>query len=99
MICPFPLWLLAFMALGVTFKKIETGEARRLVKPDQVFNRIRVEDIGAAGAFLAHQMSNGIFNITDDLPAPPQDVVTYACSFMGIHQKQDFDTADNTYGA
>lgn len=81
-----------------TFKKIEAGEARRLVKPDQVFNRIRVEDIGAATTLLATQKSSGIYNVTDDLPAPPQDVVTFACALLGITppEEQDFDTADLT---
>ena len=28
--------------------------------------------------------TGGIFNVTDDLPAPPQDVVAYAASLMGV---------------
>lgn len=81
-----------------TFKRIEEGTARRLVKPDQVFNRIRVEDIAAATALLAAQQENGIFNITDDEPAPPQDVVTYACDLLSVSPpvEQDFATADLT---
>ncbi len=60
------------------------GKARRLVKPDQVFNRIHVDDIGGAVALLAHIRKHGIVNVTDDEPAPPQDVVEYACNLTGV---------------
>lgn len=78
------------------FRNLENGTARRLVKKDQVFNRIRVEDIGRACAFLAAQKADGIFNVTDSEPCPPQDVVTYAASLMGLEPppEQDFETAE-----
>lgn len=60
------------------------GKARRLVKPGQVFNRIHVDDIAGAVGLLASARSHGIFNVTDDEPAPPQDVVTYACALAGV---------------
>ena len=39
---------------------------------------------------------SGIFNITDDEPAPPQDVVTYAHELMGVAPppELDFETAE-----
>ncbi|WP_377297627.1 NAD-dependent epimerase/dehydratase family protein [Rhizobium sp. SGZ-381] len=78
------------------FVNLSQGTARRLVKPGQVFNRIRVEDIGAATRFLAAQNLGGIFNITDDEPAPPQDVVSEAARLMGVAPppEQAFETAD-----
>ncbi|QLF69145.1 SDR family oxidoreductase [Peteryoungia desertarenae] len=81
-----------------TFHNIAKGTARRLVKKDQVFNRIRVEDIARATAFLAERNTGGIFNITDDEPCPPQDVVTEACRLAGIEPppEQPFETADLT---
>ncbi|WKL20033.1 SDR family oxidoreductase [Agrobacterium tumefaciens] len=80
------------------FMNFEKGTARRLVKKDQVFNRIRVEDIGAALAFLAQRNQRGVFNVTDDEPGPPQDVVSYAATLMGIEPppEQPFETADLT---
>lgn len=71
------------------------GGARRLVKPGQVFNRIRVEDIGRATAFLVARGAQGIFNVTDDRPAPPQDVVAFACQLCGVAlpPETDFETA------
>ena len=37
---------------------------------------------------------NGVVNITDDLPAPPQDVIRYAHELMGTEPPQpvDFET-------
>ncbi|KJF75277.1 SDR family oxidoreductase [Agrobacterium arsenijevicii] len=80
------------------FMNFEKGTARRLVKKDQVFNRIRVEDIGAALAFLTRKNERGVFNVTDDEPAPPQDVVSFAATLMGVEPppEQAFETADLT---
>ncbi|TIT22519.1 MAG: SDR family oxidoreductase [Mesorhizobium sp.] len=63
---------------------LENGTARRLVKPGQVFNRIHCDDIAGALWHLAEGRRGGIFNVTDDMPAPPQDVVAYAARLMGI---------------
>ncbi|MCR4268891.1 SDR family oxidoreductase [Nitratireductor sp. ZSWI3] len=60
------------------------GKARRIVKPGQVFNRIHVDDIAGATAHLARRREGGLFNVTDDAPSPPQDVVAYAARIMGI---------------
>ena len=71
------------------------GTARRLVKPGQVFNRIHCDDIAGALWHLIDHNLGGIFNVTDDLPAPPQDVVTYAASLMGLTPPPEipFETA------
>ncbi|MEZ2131988.1 MULTISPECIES: SDR family oxidoreductase [unclassified Sinorhizobium] len=80
------------------FCNLEKGTARRLIKKDQVFNRIRVEDIGAATAFLAAGNHGGIYNITDDEPCPPQDVVIEAARLMSVEPppEQPFETAELT---
>ena len=77
--------------------KLREGKARRLVKPGQVFNRIHVDDIAQVLDAAAHAPGrNGIFNLTDDLPAPPQDVVSYAAELLGLAPPPeiDFETAD-----
>ena len=74
-----------------TFVNIAEGSARRLVKKDQVFNRIRVEDIGSAVSFLIERNLGGIFNVTDNEPCPPQDVVTEAARIMGIAPPPEID--------
>ncbi len=65
--------------------KLREGTAKRLVKPGQVFNRIHVEDISRAiNACLLGPAPGGIYNVTDDEPAPPQDVVAYAAEQIGV---------------
>lgn len=80
------------------FMNIENGKARRLVKPGQVFNRIHRDDIGQAVSKAIKLKADGIFNITDDEPSPPQDVVALAHELMGIvpPPELDFETADLT---
>lgn len=74
---------------------LENGTARRLVKPDQVFNRIHCDDISGALWHLISGNRGGIFNVTDDQPAPPQDVVAYAAHLMSVEPPPEipFDTA------
>jgi nucleoside-diphosphate-sugar epimerase len=80
------------------FVSLENGTARRLVKKDQVFNRIRVEDIAAATLFLIERQAGGVYNITDHRPAPAQDIIEYAAGLMGVAVPPDmpFETAELT---
>lgn len=77
---------------------LEKGTARRIVKKDQVFNRIHVDDIAGATMLLAKREADGVFNVTDDEPSPPQDVVVYAASLMGVAPPPEtpFEEADMT---
>jgi nucleoside-diphosphate-sugar epimerase len=63
---------------------VADGTARRIVRPGQWFNRIHVEDIAGATAMLARRATAGIFNISDDAPAPPQDVILHAAALLGV---------------
>ncbi|ANL32462.1 SDR family oxidoreductase [Rhizobium phaseoli] len=80
------------------FCNLDKGTARRLIKKGQVFNRIRVEDIGAATRFLSARGLSGIYNVTDDRPGPPQDVIVEAARLMGVEPppEQAFETAELT---
>lgn len=64
---------------------VRDGTARRIIKAGQVFNRIHVEDIAAV---LATAIERGgtheIYNVTDDEPAPPQDVIAFAAELIGV---------------
>ncbi len=73
-----------------------SGKSRRLVKPGQVFNRIHVADIATAVTHAVEGNIGGVFNITDDEPAPPQDVVAFAHELLGTPPPAeiDFETAD-----
>jgi nucleoside-diphosphate-sugar epimerase len=74
------------------------GRARMLVKPGQVFNRIHVEDLATATLLAARQGVDDVLNITDDEPAPPQDVIRYAHRLVGKPdpEAQDFATTEIT---
>ena len=64
---------------------LRDGSARRIVKPGQVFNRIHVDDIALVlDAAMARQPATAIYNVTDDEPAPPQDVVAFAAGLLGL---------------
>ncbi|MFQ5971344.1 MAG: SDR family NAD(P)-dependent oxidoreductase, partial [Alphaproteobacteria bacterium] len=64
---------------------VREGRARRVVKPGQVFSRIHVEDIAdVLRASMARPRPGAIYNVCDDAPTPPQDVVLYACTLLGI---------------
>jgi nucleoside-diphosphate-sugar epimerase len=65
--------------------KLRNGTANRLIKPGQVFNRIHVDDIaGVLMASLAQPRQGVIYNVTDDEPGPPQDVITFAAELTGL---------------
>lgn len=65
--------------------KLRNGTANRLIKPGQVFNRIHVDDIaGVLMASLAQPRQGAIYNVTDDEPGPPQDVITFAAGLTGL---------------
>lgn len=65
-------------------KKLDDGRAHRIVKPGQVFNRIHVDDIVQVIAAAAAGAAGGVFNVADDEPAPPQELVAYAAELMGV---------------
>lgn len=79
---------------------LKAGTARRIVKRGQVFNRIHVEDISRAiyAAALTYEGPGDVFNVSDDAPAPPQDVIALAAMLMGIDPppEQEIESADLT---
>ncbi len=64
--------------------QIARGDARRIVKPGQVFNRIHVDDIAQAIDAAFTRKSSGIFNVADDEPSPPGDPLAFAAQLMGV---------------
>ncbi len=76
---------------------LREGSARRVVKAGQVFSRIHVEDIaGVLEASMAHPSPGRAYNVCDDEPCPPQDVITYAAGLIGVEPPpfEDFETAE-----
>jgi nucleoside-diphosphate-sugar epimerase len=69
---------------------LKTGTARRIVKPGQVFNRVHVDDIARAlVAAIDKDAGHSIYNISDDEPAPPQDVLAYAAELLRLPMPPD----------
>jgi nucleoside-diphosphate-sugar epimerase len=64
--------------------QIARGNARRIVKPGQVFNRIHVGDIAQAIDAAFTRSASGIFNVADDEPTPPGDPIAFAAQLMGV---------------
>lgn len=64
--------------------KVADGSAKRIVKPGQVFNRIHTTDIAQVlMASIERPSRNAIYNVADDEPGPPQDVIAYAAQLLG----------------
>jgi nucleoside-diphosphate-sugar epimerase len=64
---------------------LRAGTARRIVKAGQVFNRIHVEDIARVLiAAMTKPIEHDLFNVADDEPAPPQDVIAFAAELLGV---------------
>ena len=64
--------------------QVARGTARRIDKPGQVFNRIHAADIAQAidAALVNH--ADGVFNVTDDGPAPQGDTIAFAAELLGM---------------
>lgn len=79
------------------FAKVRGGTARRIIKDGQVFSRIHVDDIAQAlAASIACPDPGAIYNLCDDDPAPPQDVIEYAAQLLGlpVPPAVDFEAAE-----
>ena len=64
---------------------VREGRAQRIYKEGQIFSRAHVDDIAAAlQASIAAPDAGELFNIADDEPSPPQDVIAYACALLGV---------------
>ncbi|MCU0910674.1 MAG: SDR family oxidoreductase [Rhodobacteraceae bacterium] len=67
------------------FEKVRDGTARRIVKPGQVFSRIHVDDIAQVlAASIARPNPGAVYNLCDDDPAPPEDVLAHAAHLLGL---------------
>ena len=66
-------------------ERVLDGTARRIDKPDHAFGRIHVDDIaGLIEASMQRPRAGAVYNVCDDAPAPPADVVAHACELLGV---------------
>jgi nucleoside-diphosphate-sugar epimerase len=67
------------------FESMKLGKAQRVIKPGQIFSRIHVEDIASVLLASINNPNPGrIYNLADDEPCPPQDVIAYAAELLGL---------------
>lgn len=67
------------------FSRLKSNKVRAVIKPGHMVNRIHVQDIVAAILRALEQPHKaGIYNLADDMPAPPQDVLHYAADMLGL---------------
>lgn len=81
------------------FAKVRAGTARRIVKPNQVFSRIHVDDIAQVlAASILRPDPGAVYNVCDDEAAPPEDVLAHAAGLLGVAlpPAEDYATAEMT---
>ncbi|SLN23518.1 SDR family oxidoreductase [Oceanibacterium hippocampi] len=78
-------------------ESLRNGTAKRIEKPGQVFSRIHVDDIAEVlEASIARPDPGAVYNVCDDEPAPPGEVIVYAASLLGLEPPPaiPFEAAD-----
>jgi nucleoside-diphosphate-sugar epimerase len=81
------------------FEKVRDGTARRIIKPGQVFSRTHVEDIAQVlHASILRPNPGAAYNVCDDDPAPPEDVLAHAAELLGLPPPPEvpYETAEMT---
>lgn len=76
---------------------MRNGTARRIIKAGQVFSRCHVDDIAQVlAASISRPDPGAVYNICDDDPAPPQDVIAYAAELLDlpVPPAVDFEDAE-----
>ena len=82
--------------------KVRAGRAQRIAKPGHLFSRIHVADIAnVLKASMAKPNPGGVYNVCDDDPAQPSDVIHYACELLGaaVPDEVPFEDAQADMGA
>ena len=71
-------------------ESVKDGSAKRVIKAGQIFSRFHVEDIaGVLLASIQHPRPGAVYNMADDEPCPPQDVIAYAAELLGVATPPD----------
>ena len=81
------------------FEKVRNGTARRIIKENQYFSRIHVDDIASVlAASVARPDPGAIYNVADDDPSPPEDVLSEAARLLDLPDPPElrFEEAEMT---
>lgn len=75
--------------------QLRAGQAQRIAKPGQVFNRIHVEDLGRIAAACAQARLAGPIILSDAEPAAQSEVLAYGARLLGLPVPPEipYDTA------
>jgi hypothetical protein len=79
------------------FDRLRNGTAQRVKKDGQVFSRVHVEDVASVlEASMRRPRAGAIYNVADDEPVAPDEVVTYAADLLGVPMPPEipFDQAE-----
>ena len=67
------------------FEQVRDGTARRIIQPGQIFGRIHVDDIAQVlAASIRHPNPGAAYNVCDDNPCPPEEVIAHAARLLGM---------------
>ena len=78
-------------------ESLRDGTAKRVIRQGQVFSRIHVEDIaGILEASIACPNPGRAYNVADDEPCPPQDVISHGAELLGIKPPPEIAFEDAT---
>lgn len=68
-----------------SFDQVRAGTARRIDFPGRKFSRIHVDDIATVlQTSMATPNPGAVYNVCDDVAASQADVITVACSMLGV---------------
>jgi nucleoside-diphosphate-sugar epimerase len=87
------------------FDKLRNGTAQRIKKDGQVFSRVHVEDIALVlEASMVRPRPGAIYNVADDEPVAPGEVVAYAADLLGLplppeipFEQAEFSPSDRSF--
>jgi len=65
-------------------ERVREGKAHRVDDPQQVFSRVHVDDIVSGVVASFANGPAGVYNLADDVPAPQNDVIEYACTLLNV---------------
>ena len=76
--------------------RLRMGTARNIIKPNQVFSRIHIDDlVNVLLASIKNPCPGKIYNVCDDRPASPQEVIAYAAKLLTAPLPPSIDYQSN----
>ena len=75
--------------------RLKSGEVKIINKRNHFFSRIHIEDIAnILSNSLTHLKKNEVYNISDDKPAPAEEVTMYGVKLLGVNRPKTIEIND-----